>query len=437
MTRFKKHLQCYLFRALLVLFFQTTVYAAPSTVPQTPVAAKLNQDQTVFYLSIYKDAWSYLSTFVEEMSGLPYDSSARQPATSMANVGYYLASTTIAYRTNLISKEEALARVSRVLDALDKIEKWRGFPMPWVLVRTLKPTYGEEFSYGPHLSVLVGGLVVTKNAFPEIADRISKMMVEMKFKDLYDRETGWLKGGYNTKNQNFAIYQPWGHWYYKYFASETRLLSFYGIATRLIPKTHWASLIRPSQEAEGETFFVTGTEEAGLGPQYVTGLFLDERNSEMGRSQKNYALYQIKLAKQIKAPVWGWTSAQSPSGRYLGYGEMRNEIVAPHASALASVYLPEEAYENLKKLEKLGARSVSQPSDPAAGFGFRDSINWKTGSVARDYFTLSEGMTFLSLANLLYDGIVWQTFQMDPIVERGLAALGPAVEITRQKIGEP
>lgn len=375
----------------------------------------LTEEEKTYFLSLYRDTWQYLAAFVDPGTGMPYDSSARQPATSLSNVGLYLASTAIAYRTQLISKEEAEGRTAKCLESLRKVETWRGIPRPWFLIRSLKPTHGDEFSYGPHLANLIGGLLVVKTTFPTLASAADSILLKMELKDLYEARNGWLKGGYNIKTKNFAIFQSWGHWHYKYFASETRLLSFYLIARKRVPKKHWFLLVRPLQKKEGETFFVSGQEEGGLFTQYLTGLFLDERKNEMGRSQRSYARYQMKHAAKIGAPVWGWSSAEAPNGRYLTHGELRDEIVAPMASILASIYFPKEAYGNLKKLEALGGRSPQ--------FGFRDSMNWKTGEVSKSYLTANQAMAFLSLANLLSDGIVWKSFREDPIVQAGLKIL--------------
>lgn len=389
--------------------------------PRAARPAKLTEEERSYFEVLYRDTWNYLAAFVEKKTGLPYDSSAEQPPTSMTNVGLYLASTAIATRTSLISNEEGLERVQKCLESLEKIETWRGFPRPWVLVRTLKPTHGEEFSYGPHLASLLGGLVVAKTTFPQVAPAIDRMLLKMDFKSFYESRNGWLKGGYNVRTQNFAIYQSWGHWYYKYFAAETRLLSFYLVARKVVPKKHWYSLIRPIERKEGESYFVSGLQDGGLAPQYGTGLFLDERETEIGRSQKSMARAQMKYAKRIGAPVWGWSPAESPNGQYLVEGELRDEIVAPYASILASLYFPKQAYQNLRSLEKLGARQSIK--DSSEGYGFRDSLNWKSGAVARNSLTLSQGMVFLALANLLYDGIVWKSFGEDPVVKQGFAIL--------------
>lgn len=395
---------------------------AKNPAPVTPLT-KFTEEQKTYFISLYRDSWNYLATYVEPLTGVPYDSSARQPATSMSNIGFYLASTAIAFQTGLADEADAKKRIERILDALEKIEKWKGFPRPWVLVRSLKPTHGEEFSYDSHMAVLLGGLVIAQNTFEDFNPRIRALISQMRFQDLYDEKTGWLKGGYNVKKNDFAIFQAWGHWHYKYFASTVRLLSFYGIAKGAIPEEHWFRLLRPVQERNGIRFFETGYEEPGLADQYIPGLFLDERNTPMGTSQKNYAQYQIRHAEDGQLPVWGWSSCQTPQGRYLGAGEMRDEIVAPHASILASIYFPQETYENLKKLETLGANPPLKNGELETGFGFVDSVNCKSGETADEFLTPNHGMTFLSLANLLYDGIVWKTFAKDPVIQKGLQKL--------------
>ena len=384
---------------------------------------KLSEAQKAYLMSVYNETWNYLAAFVEPETGLPFDSDAKQPATSMSNVGLYLTSAAIAYRTGLISAEEGQGRVEKALASLEKIETWHGFPRPWVLVRSLKPTFGEEFSYGSHLANLIGGLTVASTTFPETAARIQRFLSTMEFRSLYDAKSGWLRGGYNVKTKDFAIFQPWGPWYYKFFASETRLLSFYLIARKAAPKEHWAGLIRPVQEIEGEKYFTEGYEPGGLFTQYSAGLFLDERNTEMGESQRAYARSQMKHAKKIGAPVWGWSVSEDSHGRYLAAGELRDEIVAPYASVLAVIYFPVEVTDNLKELEKLGARPRLADDGQTRAFGFKDSLNWKTRAVSKHTLTPSQAMAFLSLANALFDGVVWRSFAEDPIVQRGLRIL--------------
>lgn len=395
---------------------------------------ELSPQERTYLESVYIDTWNYLGSFVEPLTGLPLDSSARQPVTSLTNIGLYLASTSVAYRTGLISAVDAQKRVLDCLRSLEQIETWHGIPRPWVLVRTLKPTFGDEFTYGPHLSALIGGLLVTQSTFPEasfpqIGPLIDRILQRMELKNLYDASTGWLKGGYDVKKKSFAVFQAWGHWYYKYFASETRLLSFYLIARGLVPRDHWFKLIRPKTGENDSEYFVSGMEDGGLYVPMLTSLFLDERKSEMGRSEVNQIREQIKHAEEIGAPVWGWSSSMTPQGRYLGYGELRDDIVAPYASMLAAIYMPRESVKNLQALERLGARPGTGPSMDYVPMGFRDSVRWESGDIARHYLTPNQAMGFLAIANVLFDGIVWESFAEAPTIERKLKVLGKELEI--------
>jgi len=77
----------------------------------------------------------------------------------------------------------------------------------------------------------------------------------------------------------------------------------------------------------------------------------------------------------------------------------------------------------LNNLEKLGARPLSEDPESMRSYGFRDSLNWNTKEVVDVHLTPSQGMSFLALANILHDGVVWETFQHDPVVEKGLDIL--------------
>ncbi len=383
-------------------------------------APDLSPNQKDYFDGLYKDTWNCLASFIAPETGLPYDSTARQPVTSASNAGLYLASVAIASKTGLISREEGLKKTQDAFASLCGIKKWRGFPRPWFRVKNLEPAFGDVFSYGSHMANLIGGLVVAKNTFPELAEKIEAFLKGMAFKDLYDKNNGWLKGGYDMTLNNFAVYQPWGKWYYKFFASETRFLSFYGIARGAFPAAHWQALVRTTWQKGKYKLLASGYEEGGLFTYYAATLFLDERSGEMAEYQKNYTLAQLEYAKKTGAPVWGWSSCLTPKGRYLGFGELRDDIVAPYASVLAAIYFPVEVYNNLKTLEELGARKPFLLEGKQFFWGFRDSLDWDSGTVANDALTMDQAMIFLSLANLMHEGVVWKTFEVDSDIQTGL-----------------
>ncbi len=69
-------------------------------------------------------------------------------------------------------------------------------------------------------------------------------------------------------------------------------------------------------------------------------------------------MFHNYVVMTLDAPVWGWSPSSSPCGdEYIGNGELRNEIVTPHASALAVLYRPEEVIQNLKRMEGMCVRA--------------------------------------------------------------------------------
>ena len=118
--------------------------------------------------------------------------------------------------------------------------------------------------------------------------------------------------------------------------------------------------------------------------------------------------------------MWGWSASAGPRGGYLGWGNIIDSVVTPHASALAINLYPQEVVSNLRMLEKLGARKPYEYQGKMHEFGFRDSIDVCSGDVADGYLILDQAMLFLSLANFLEDGIVWKTFAKSGLVKNGL-----------------
>lgn len=378
-------------------------------------AAPLRKSDRRYLDGVYRDTWACLAHFVSPTTGLPYDSSRRSPATSTTNIGFYLAACAVAGRTGLIPPAEAKTRIEAALTSLEKIPKFLGgFPVTWVHVDTLRSTE-NQFSTVDHLSNLTASLLVVKGIVPDLAGRIDKILTPMNWGDLYDPSKGWYKGGWRLDKKDFDIHQKGWEWYYSFLAADTRFGSVWGIGTGQVPLESWSVLNRGRETKYGFSYFVPGWQGGGLFMQYVTGLFLDERETEIGKSAADFAWAQMAHADRIGAPVWGWSASESPDGKsYLGWGAIADNVVTPHASALAAVYYPRRVVANLRQLEKRHVRTPFQGD----GRPFRDSFDWRANRVSETYLCLDQAMMFLSLANVLHDGVVWKAVAVDPHIQR-------------------
>lgn len=368
------------------------------------------------------DTWRCLDRFVSPRTGLPYDSHERLPNTSITNIGFYMAACAVAGETGLLPRDEALAKTRKTLESLGRVERWRGFPVTWVEADTGKTTE-QQFSTVDHLGNLSASLILVRQIFPELRPEADALLSGMDWGIIYEPRNHLYRGGYRLDKKDFDIQQPWGDWYYGFLGADTRLGSFLGVASGRVPLDHWAALDRKLETKYGQTYYVPGWQGGGLFMQYVSGLFLDERATVVGKSAANFAYAQILHAEAVKTPVWGWSAAAAPTGEYLGWGAIKDDVVTPHACVLAVSHYPRSVTANLRELERRGARAPFIEDGISYALGFRDSLDWRTGQVAKGYLILDQAMLFLALANFLHDGVVWKHFENDPLVQKGLDML--------------
>ncbi|HRK60995.1 MAG TPA: glucoamylase family protein [Candidatus Omnitrophota bacterium] len=381
-----------------------------------------NPEDQAYLETIYRETFSFIDELTEPATGLPYDSNRiDRKATSTTNIGFYLASIAAAGETGIISRDEALKKIQKAFASLEKIPQWRGFPVTWADVSTLAQANGPAFSYADHLGNLIASLLAVKKLYPEMALQIEAYLARFDFKPFYDSATKWLKGGYDTQKKNFTIKQPWGTWYHNLAGADTRFLSFYGIAKGDFPREHWEALNWNKEEKYGYSYLEPGWQGGGLFMQYITGIFLDEKNTPAGASAKNFTSAQIAHAQQIQSDVWGWSACEAPWGEYRGWGRITDRVVTPHASILSIEDFPEEVIQNMRALDKLGLRKPTGEKK----WGYRDSIDLQSKKNAEVYLMLDQTMIFLSLANYLYDGIIRKSVMSDPTIQRGFGILYP------------
>jgi hypothetical protein len=144
--------------------------------------------------------------------------------------------------------------------------------------------------------------------------------------------------------------------------------------------------------------------------------------TSFGANDRNYALASADYATNaLHFPVWGLSPASTPddTGGYDAYGADQlgsnlgccpydQTAVTPHASFLALTVIPQEAYENIAALRRLHPDVYGQ-------YGFYDSVDPTTGSVAHRYLVLDQSMIFAALDRVLEHGGLTRYFAKDPV----------------------
>ncbi|NLG35176.1 MAG: hypothetical protein GX548_07470 [Lentisphaerae bacterium] len=411
--------RCLLLSALLALGAASCILKRPAS-PATP-APPDNAADLAYLRQIQRDTWAYIDHFIAPETGYPHDNNRRTGKTNTTNLGLYLASLSMACRLGYVDEPYAIARIEKILDSLDRTGNWHRLYNNW-----LDPS-GESFDAlpGPNnisdYNKLPAGLIVVRQTFPQLAERCTAFLDEIPWDVFYDPETGRMHYEFDV------VAQSVDHPVY-FFRGEDKILGhFLAIASGKVPPDSWDRHDLSTEERHGMRYYRHGWQGGGLFMQFICGLFLDDRGTSLGQSATAFAWAQILHARQIGAPVWGWSACAGPDDAYHGWNDIRDEIVTPHASALAIHLFPREVIDNLRRLEDYGLREPYVENGRSFAFGFRDAVNWKTGAVngpgTSQYLVLDQAMLFLSLVNYTENGLLWSTFNRDPLVQNGKALI--------------
>ncbi|MFN2427591.1 MAG: glucoamylase family protein [Candidatus Binatia bacterium] len=420
--------------------------------------SSLPRDRENFLWRVARDTWNGLQAYTDRENGLIIDNvrvvGGLVPPlalkigdyTNITNIGLQLTAIVAARRIGLIVDPDARAQIVRILDTLATLDTHEGYFFNYYDTTTLEPT--SSFLSFVDTAWLVAGLIVTRQGFPDLAYMVNRILEPINLGYFYDEETGLMSHGYYVNLDSLSGYQ------YGHFFTEARLGSVIAIGKGDAPASHWYSMRRATkspcvdgecpelhrlryENAEGDEMSVWhfrwrnykyvpswgGSMFEALMPRLV----LDEgRWSPRSLGPNGYAhasLQKLYATDVLGLPVWGMSPCISPdSGRYrefgvkpLGSHGYSEDVVTPHAAALALAVTPDDAVEALMEM--------AQRYDMYGPFGFYDAVDPATGKVAWDHLALDQLMLFLSVANHLSRGYVPDLFASDPWVKDALPLL--------------
>lgn len=253
----------------------------------------------------------------------------------------------------------------------------------------------------------------------QLIQRASELAV-MDFEFLYDTSTDLLSIGYDVgeRRRDLSCYDL--------LASEARLASFILIAQGQLPQKHWFSLGRLLTSAGGEISLISwsGSMFEYLMPRLLMPSF---ENTLLDETCKAVVKRQIKYGQQHKIP-WGISEscynatdiAQVYQYRAFGVpglgfkrGLGDDLVIAPYATALALIVMPNEACSNLQKLAELGFMSQ---------YGFYEAIDYtptrlprgKNHATVFTYMAHHQGMSLLAFAHVLLNKPMQRRFMSAP-----------------------
>jgi len=350
--------------------------------------------------------------------------------TNVTNIGLYMASVLGALEMEWKDYNDVVAKLSTTLTSIERLQKWHGFPQTHNHVVSLTPYSGDTCISTVDLGNLAAGIILLRQRIPELSDRAGALLNAMDWSWLYDDSVG-LPYGCRYPDGSAS------EWHYDWLAADSRLAHFIGIGTGKMPADSWNNLNRDKESSLcaslAQDHFKPSWDGGGLFMGLLPAIFLDEAESELGISHRNFVQDQICYAEEIGAPAWGWSATALPpyGAEYCGYDCEQDgldnitpkidNIIVPHASILAADYVSlSELTQNLHALETLGARASVTDGNQGFDFGFRASVDWRKNEVATLYLVLDQSMAFLSLVNHVTNGRIRSLFCQDEITQAGI-----------------
>jgi hypothetical protein len=241
----------------------------------------LSRAQQATLLSIARDTWKFYNLDVDQATNLPMDNitfagGSASPTsygqyTSAANIGVYLWAVVSARDLGLISEPQARARIEATLTEVQRLPRYDGFLYQWY-----DTTNGDVLSNPGQADCPAGatpaftncffvsnvdngwyasGLIVVRQAMPELAHLADSLIAPMNFGIFYDNRaethcnvnpaitgdqpTGQMFGGY------YAGLPPdqgdnWTHYYHNgALYSDPRISAYIGMGLHQMPGNVW------------------------------------------------------------------------------------------------------------------------------------------------------------------------------------------------------
>jgi hypothetical protein len=258
----------------------------------------------------------------------------------------------------------------------------------------------------------------------QISHQASSLANAMDFTFLLDKQRMLLSVGFDAQTEELQPYC------YNLLATEPRTAVFIAIAKEDIPQDCWFRLDRPFTSDEGRPVLLswTGTMFEYLMPtiwmRSYPNTLLDRASQAAVRSQQAYAtskgilwgISESACSKRNEAGDYHYEAFGVPSLalRKSGAGPL---IVSPYSTFLALSVDRQAALVNLHRMDDLGWFSSYGFYEAADYTSPRTLIRGARYELVRSWMVHHQGMSLLSLANILCDNVVQRWFHSDRRVQ--------------------
>jgi hypothetical protein len=372
-----------------------------------------------------------------------YSSSPKNTVTTGGS-GFGLMAILVGVERGFIPKEEALNRYHKIVNFLDKADRFHGAWPHWLDGETGKVYPFSKKDNGGDLvetAFLIQGLLTVSEYFNGDAEKEKTLVAKI---DKLWREVEW---NWYTKNGDDVLYWHWSpeyEWEMNFrVGGYNECLIMYVLAaasptypiTKSVYDKGWA---KSCKIVSNETYYdedlvlnyyehddapigplfwahysYLGLNPNGLSDQYADYWKLTQNHAKI---HHKYALDNPKNFKGYGDSIWGLTSSYSMKG-YAGHRPGNDlGVISPTAALSSFPYTPNESMKILKNLYKNHDSLIGK-------FGPYDAFSFEDHWYQPRYLAIDQGPIPVMIENYR-TGLLWDLFMRNEDVRKGLDKLG-------------
>ncbi|MBR6116943.1 MAG: beta-glucosidase [Paludibacteraceae bacterium] len=389
---------------------------------------------------VQQQTFRYFYDFAHPTSGLARERDSSGDIVTTGGSGFGLAAFPVAVERGFITRAQALAHCTKVVDFLtEKAERFHGAYPHWLNGQTGAAYPFSNKDDGADLvetAFLIQGLLVLRQYFSGAS--AEETALRNKITAIYEGvEWTWFRNsGKNvlywhwSPNYEWAMNMPIRGWNEAFIIYVLAASSPTHSIDKAVYTEGWArngairngkkyfDIVLPLGEEMGGPLFFAHYSFLGLNPMKLSDEYANYGEQNIAHARINYAYslrHRTQPADSLQAH-WGLTSSDIPTGYYATSPTHDNGTTTPTAALASMPYTPRESMAALRYFYyTLGDRLWGQ-------YGFYDAFNMHDRWFARSYLAIDQGPIIVMIENYR-TGLVWNLFMSCPEIQAGLQKL--------------
>jgi hypothetical protein len=394
---------------------------------------------------VQRQTFRYFWEGAHPLSGLALDRRhrrAEEPDTpvSIGGSGFGVMALIVACERGWVSREQALARLSMMLECLEKATCYHGMYPHFLRGDTGATVPFSRKDDGADLvesSLLFQGLLCVRAYFDRdvsaevrLRDRIGWLWQEAEW-DWYRQGGGKVLTWHWSPNNGFALNNEIRGWNeclitYVLAASAPRYSvpaeiyhDGWAMSRDFINRRAYEGIELPLGPPWGGPLFLAQFSFCGLDPRELSDRYADYWQQNVSHTRINYA-YCVRNPQRYRGygpDCWGLSAGDTPGGYTAHAPDNDRGVITPAAALSSFPYAPQEAMRALRHFyHDLGDRIWGR-------YGFVDGFSEQQDWCADTFVAISQGPIIVMIENYR-SGLLWKLFMGIPEIQSGLRKLG-------------